>query len=125
MKCTAHRTDGHPCQAKAIKGGTVCRVHGGSAPQVKAKAMQRLLQAADPAAAQLVELALRGGTESVKLQAIRDLLDRAGLQAAQKIEAEVTHHDGDSDLDREIERLLETMASREESSSTLETDSKT
>ena len=41
-KCTAHRTNGEPCGAYAIRGGTVCRVHGGSIPSVKAKAQERL-----------------------------------------------------------------------------------
>lgn len=32
MKCTAHKTDGTPCNAYAIKGKDVCRVHGGMTP---------------------------------------------------------------------------------------------
>src|ERR1700744_1118683 len=35
QQCEAHRRDGARCSAPAIQGGTVCRVHGGSAPQVK------------------------------------------------------------------------------------------
>lgn len=31
MKCTAHKTNGTPCNAPAMKGTTVCRVHGGAA----------------------------------------------------------------------------------------------
>lgn len=38
LKCSGHRTDGQPCGAWAITGGTVCVAHGGGAPQVKAKA---------------------------------------------------------------------------------------
>jgi hypothetical protein len=45
MRCTARRTDGEPCGNHAIKGGTVCRYHGGSAPQVQAAAKQRLAEA--------------------------------------------------------------------------------
>lgn len=33
--CGARRTNGEPCKAYAIVGGTVCRAHGGSAPQVR------------------------------------------------------------------------------------------
>lgn len=40
VRCSAKRTDGQPCKAWAIHGGTVCRAHGGSAPQVRAKAEQ-------------------------------------------------------------------------------------
>jgi hypothetical protein len=36
--CTAKKTDGTICQAYAIRGSNVCRVHGGSAPAVKAAA---------------------------------------------------------------------------------------
>lgn len=40
--CRATRRDGTPCGAYAIRGGTVCRMHGGAAPQVKAAAARRL-----------------------------------------------------------------------------------
>lgn len=42
-RCGAKRRDGQPCQAPAIKGGTVCRRHGGSAPQVRFAARHRVL----------------------------------------------------------------------------------
>ena len=32
---------GRPCRAWAIRGGTVCRAHGGAAPQVKRRAAER------------------------------------------------------------------------------------
>lgn len=41
-KCSGHTSDGAPCDQWAIRGGTVCVTHGGRAPQVKAKAQQRL-----------------------------------------------------------------------------------
>lgn len=42
-RCTAQRAGGRgPCRAWAIRGGTVCAVHGGRAPQVKAAAGRRL-----------------------------------------------------------------------------------
>jgi hypothetical protein len=41
-KCSARRRDGQPCGCWAIRGGTVCRVHGGAAPQVRRKARDRL-----------------------------------------------------------------------------------
>ena len=46
MICTAHRTNGDPCRAWAIRGATVCRVHGGSIPAVRAKAARTLAEAA-------------------------------------------------------------------------------
>lgn len=45
-RCTARRRDGQPCQAPAIAGGTVCRRHGGSAPQVAIAARHFTLLAA-------------------------------------------------------------------------------
>lgn len=41
MKCTAHRSNGTTCNAWAVKGTTVCRVHGGTAPQTRAAATRR------------------------------------------------------------------------------------
>ena len=43
VKCTAKSSrTGRPCQKPPIKGATVCRVHGGAAPQVKRAAERRL-----------------------------------------------------------------------------------
>lgn len=44
-KCTAQTKRGR-CKKWAIRGGSVCQTHGGGAPQVKAKAKERLLIAA-------------------------------------------------------------------------------
>ena len=43
-KCTAHRRDGNPCTKPKVPGATVCRYHGGGAPQVQQAALQRLQQ---------------------------------------------------------------------------------
>ena len=39
--CAATRRDGQPCRNPPRKGGKRCRMHGGSAPQVLARAKQR------------------------------------------------------------------------------------
>lgn len=41
-KCKAKLKSGKGCGSWAIKGGEVCRMHGGMAPQVKRKARERL-----------------------------------------------------------------------------------
>lgn len=51
MKCSARRSDGEPCAKWAIRGGSVCNTHGGSAPAVRAKAAERLEQQRQRAAA--------------------------------------------------------------------------
>jgi hypothetical protein len=43
-RCSARKSDGTPCKAYPIHGAKVCRVHGGSAPQVKAAARARLAE---------------------------------------------------------------------------------
>ena len=52
--CTATNRSGTPCKRAAVPGATVCRMHGGASPQVKAAAQRRLEYAtAQQAAAQL------------------------------------------------------------------------
>lgn len=40
--CSGHTSKGKPCGRPPIRGGTVCPSHGGSAPQVRAKAEERV-----------------------------------------------------------------------------------
>lgn len=87
-RCTAHRKNGDRCKKAAIKGGRVCATHGGSAPQVKNKARQRIMEAADPAAAKMVQL-IDSDDERISLAASKDLLDRSGEKAPAVIEISV------------------------------------
>lgn len=88
-RCTAHRQDGQPCRRYAIRGGFVCRVHGGGSPQVVAKARERLLLAADRMVLELLGIAYTAESEAVKLAAVRDALDRAGVSAKQVVDVGV------------------------------------
>lgn len=88
-RCSAHTRAGTRCGAWAIRGGNVCRVHGGGAPQTIAKAKQRLELAADRMAANLLSLAIYGESEAVKLGATNSALDRAGITAKAALEVSV------------------------------------
>jgi uncharacterized Zn finger protein (UPF0148 family) len=88
QRCKAHKKTGEQCQLPPINGTTVCGSHGGRAPQVKAKARQRLEEAADRMARELLRMADGSGDEKTKLAAIRDALDRAGLTAKQAMTVE-------------------------------------
>lgn len=97
------KSTGARCTRNAIKGGSVCVVHGGSVPHVIAAAKRRLLEASEPAIARLVEIIEsrpgvckgcghvdpatgakccgcgRSDDNSTIVHAIRTLLDRCGL----------------------------------------------
>lgn len=62
-------------------------MHGGSAPQVKQAAKERLAALVDPAITTLSKL-LKDKYSNVRLGAVRDVLDRAGFKAVDHIEIE-------------------------------------
>ena len=42
--CTARNRRGEPCKNRPVRGANVCSTHGGLAPQVRAKAAERVLE---------------------------------------------------------------------------------
>lgn len=54
-KCAARNRFGEPCGKYPMLGSVVCENHGGSAPQVKRKAQERIAMAQDDAASLLVQ----------------------------------------------------------------------
>jgi len=88
--CAARRQDGQPCGMTPIRGAAVCRMHGGSAPQVIKKARERLALAADDAASWLVKMM---NDESVpwseRRRAMETILDRAGISKSVDLELNV------------------------------------
>ncbi|MGE2835132.1 hypothetical protein [Mycobacterium sp. SMC-4] len=91
LRCTARsKATGQRCKLPPMLGGNVCRVHGGAAPQTRAKAQRRLQQAADALVQRLLQFALDGDVDDpTALRAIRDALDRAGLTAKTGVEVEL------------------------------------
>ncbi len=88
--CTARsKQTGQRCRQPAIPGGNVCRYHGGAAPQVQQAARLRLAALVDPALDQLATLLKDGEHPSVALSAVKDVLDRNGLKAPERIDATV------------------------------------
>lgn len=86
--CTAHRTNGTPCRAWAIRGGRVCVVHGGAASQVKAAAAERLRALEHPAISRLAHLIDHADTDATRLAAARWLLEVLGHKPTLQVEAE-------------------------------------
>ena len=78
--CSARsKQTGKQCRKPAIPGGTVCRFHGGAAPQVKNKARERLAMLVSPAIEKLGKLIEQDDNPSVALGAARDVLDRNSI----------------------------------------------
>lgn len=93
-RCTARRRSGTECKNWAIRGGNVCRMHGGGAPQVKKKAAQRIAEAADDAAALLVQFMEDPKNDlKVRTQIAQDLLNRAGYAGTKSVDLTVSRFD--------------------------------
>lgn len=85
-RCVRIKRNGDRCGQPAINGTTVCRSHGGTAPQIKAAAKARLEMAADRMAAQLLRLGTEAESENVQLSATNSALDRAGITKPTQVE---------------------------------------
>lgn len=89
-RCQAQRANGAgPCRRFAIKGGIVCRVHGGSAVQVQNAARVRLQLAADRMARNLLGLAEEAKSEHVQYLATTAALDRAGVVEPKQVNVDL------------------------------------
>ncbi|MGO4360804.1 HGGxSTG domain-containing protein [Terrabacter sp. RAF57] len=101
---TSKRT-GEPCNAPAMHGMDVCRIHGGSAPQARRSARQRLLDLVDPAIATLAREMEQAESSSDRQRAANSILDRAGYARLPKI-------DEDEARDILVQRLIELRDAR-------------
>ena len=85
-RCVARKNNGENCRRWAIQGGTVCKMHGAN-KRVLEKARRRVENNADKLMRVLLEFAYdETKSESSRLIAIRDALDRAGLKPSQTVE---------------------------------------
>lgn len=94
----------------AIAGGTVCRMHGGSAPQVKEAALQRLMREQIPSINRMIQLRDQTEYPSTAFAASRDILDRTMGKALESVDVttrEVAAKLSDEEL---AERLAAALA---------------
>lgn len=90
VKCAASTSAGNPCKMAAVRGALVCHKHGGSAPQVKAKAAVR---------AELMSWGLDSPTVDPGETLLKLVSQSAGR--AQRYADELEQHVGESDSLRE------------------------
>lgn len=107
------KSSGARCSKPAIPGGSVCKYHGGGAPQVRAKAVQRLALARDMALDRLIEQLEPPESDLYAVQ-VKDLLSVVDKLTAkvQLLSGEATERKEESQkhelrvqLDRELDRL--------------------
>jgi len=87
-RCHAHtKSTGALCKYPAVPGATVCRHHGGGAPQVREKASAYLMGLAYPAAVKMGEL-INHRNGMIALAASKDVMDRVIGKAVQPVESD-------------------------------------
>lgn len=90
-QCAAHSRSGARCGQPAVPGATVCRYHGGTAPQVRRAAQLRLLELVDPAVATLArELTNSRARPIERIKAAEKILEFAGMDKGAAIDGEVS-----------------------------------
>ncbi|VEG57092.1 Uncharacterised protein [Mycolicibacterium aurum] len=93
-RCNGTNAQGEQCRNFAIKGGRVCKFHGGATRHVKEAARIRVEMASDRLMGKLIEIAYDDARPaSVQLDAIKDSLNRAGLTKPTQIEVGPAPHE--------------------------------
>ena len=89
-RCHAHKKTGEQCKNAALAGQSVCKYHGGAAPQSINKARERLSAAADRMAERLLGIAESENIPAyVALQAVNSVLDRVGVVEPKQVDVTV------------------------------------
>jgi hypothetical protein len=90
-RCTAKsQRNGRRCGAYAIRGGNVCSIHGGRAPQVRDAAKARFEELVPVAIKELQKILDDEYVEpEVKLKAVAEVLDRTYFPKTSRRELEV------------------------------------
>lgn len=83
--CGRRRRDGGACTQPAMKGQSVCKMHGGMAPQAKAAGRLRLAALVDPAIGTLAREMVKAERSSDRQRAANSILDRAGFGREKKL----------------------------------------
>lgn len=113
-QCTAHARSGNPCRQPAVAGATVCRFHGGGAPQVRAAAARRLAER--QAYATLADVEVRPISNPLEALAevaeeMRAFMTFAGAEVAQLTEL-TTSNDAGTEHIAAVVALYERSADR-------------
>lgn len=107
-KCSATNRHGQPCKAWAIVGGTVCRTHGGAAPQVREAARQRILDLV-PLAVRTLD-AIAGDPDqpaAARVRAAVEILDRGIGKALEEVRLLGADEATNAELDARIAAALD------------------
>lgn len=122
LRCTHVRDDDSRCKNFGVRGtgfnGTpsMCFIHGGSLPAVKAKAEAtvltaklRLVENTGMALDTLFSLTKVGTADAIRLKAATEILDRAGVKGGYEVQVEVKESTSAAE---EIQKKLSVMSAR-------------
>ncbi|MCB8043603.1 hypothetical protein JM654_03685 [Microbacterium oxydans] len=86
-RCRYTKRNGEQCKNAPIKGGTICKKHGGAAAHIQRKAQERLQAMIMPALVELNKILEAPSTsDGDKLRAVSMVLDRTGFGKGVTIE---------------------------------------
>lgn len=115
VRCTTIKANGERCKRWSLRGATQCASHGGRLPSVREHAAAtveaarlRIIDLSDNAVDVIQDLMLNSAADKIRLDAARDLLDRAGIKGA--VEIDVTVEQVTSPADRARQKIDEFAA---------------